>query len=153
MSKTTLFPHSKVKQIAFADPDLKDISKKGIDTLRMATEAFAQSLFSKCFDEAKKKKRTTSTIKDFLAAVEGDEALKAMLGQFIVEENEEPKYQRKDEEEETAEVPVENIENEPYIEEDEPEIPINQSPIQNVDEKSDQEEAEIASDLEDDDLI
>jgi hypothetical protein len=77
------FPASKMREIATADPDVKDIPKQSIELLRNAAEIFTQSLIAKCFDEARRRKRQTANLKDFMAVVSKDDVLSAMLGQFI----------------------------------------------------------------------
>lgn len=98
MKPGTVFPQSKIKEIALTDPDVKDISKPAIEVLKNAAEIFAAQFFQKCFEEAHKGKRITSKISDFVAVVNKDEVFHQMLSQFIVnqkdiekEENEEDK--------------------------------------------------------------
>ena len=90
MSQALLFPASKTREIATADPDVKDIPKQSIELLRAAAQHFASSLFAKCFDEARRKKRQTADIRDFISAVTNDECLSAMLGQFLVQDRPSP---------------------------------------------------------------
>jgi hypothetical protein len=40
-------------------------------------------LFTKCFDEARRRKRQTANIRDFVAVVSQEDSLRAMLGQFL----------------------------------------------------------------------
>lgn len=82
-SQALVFPASKTKEIATADPDVKEISKQSIELLRAAAQYFANSLFAKCFEEARRRKRQTADIRDFIAAVTNDDCLSAMLGQFL----------------------------------------------------------------------
>ncbi|OHS93351.1 hypothetical protein TRFO_40366 [Tritrichomonas foetus] len=93
---STVFPQSKIKEIALTDPDVKDIPKKGIETLKSAAEFFATYLFSKCFEEAHRNKRITANLSDFVSAVKKDDALNAMLGQFLVNERDIPKENDQD---------------------------------------------------------
>jgi hypothetical protein len=83
MSSALVFPASKTREIATADPDVKEISKQAIEVLRHAAQLFAHSLFAKCHEEAVRHKHVTSSIRDFLAVVTQDEALHAMLAQFL----------------------------------------------------------------------
>lgn len=87
MSSLTKFPQSKIKEIVMADPDVKEISKQALEAMKNAAEIFAAQLFQKCFEEARKKKKTTCTINHFIEAVSKDEALNQMLQQFIIDKN------------------------------------------------------------------
>jgi histone H3/H4 len=84
MSKAFLFPTSKTREIANADPDMKDLGKQSVEVLRQASQFFAHALFTKCSEEARHHKRQTSNIRDFIAVVSGDDSLRAMLGPFLV---------------------------------------------------------------------
>jgi histone H3/H4 len=83
MSAPLLFPSAKAREVAAADPDVKDISKQAVDMLRHAAQLFAHSLFTKCADEARHRKRLTASLRDFLAVVAREDGLRAMLGQFV----------------------------------------------------------------------
>lgn len=83
MTTPLVFPASKTREIAQADPDIKELSKQSIEILRGAAQYFAQGLFSKCFDEARHKKRQTANMSDFINAVNNDETLTMMLGPFF----------------------------------------------------------------------
>jgi histone H3/H4 len=85
MTNPLLFPASKMREIASADPDVKDISKQAIDVLRQASQLFAHSLLTKCHDEARRRKRLTTNFRDFLSVAMQDDALRPMLGPFIAD--------------------------------------------------------------------
>jgi histone H3/H4 len=84
MSNPRLFPASKIRQIVSADPDVKDISKQSIEVLRQASQLFAHSLFTKCSEEARRHKRQTSNIRDFLSVVSEEDPFHVMLSQFLL---------------------------------------------------------------------
>jgi histone H3/H4 len=83
MSAAPVFPASKTKEIVTADPDVKEVSKQAIEVIRSAAQLFASSLFTKCADEARSRKRVTFNMRDFIAVVTREEPLQAMLGQFV----------------------------------------------------------------------
>ena len=126
MSNKQIFPISKVKEIAMMDPDLKDISKKGIDVLRLATEQFSKYLIQKCFEESKKKKKITCTIKEFYSAIQNDDALNIFLNQFLINEENNNENQINFEEEIENIEEIENNKEIENLEEIESEITINE---------------------------
>ena len=83
MSSALLFPAGKTREIAMADPDVKDLPKQSVELLRAATQHFAHSLLTKCFDEARRKKRQTADMRDFFSAVANDDVLRAMFSPFM----------------------------------------------------------------------
>ncbi|EAX98699.1 hypothetical protein TVAG_333630 [Trichomonas vaginalis G3] len=154
------FPASKIKEIITQDPDLKDIPKKGIDMLRVAAEEFARYTFKKINEESKKKGKAKMTSQHFVAAINNDPALKAILGQFIVTE-EQQNQPHQEEQVEENEAANEQEENEPEAEEKEeekqPEEEANENEEKDSGEEDPQrseqpsvEQSEQVSDLEDD---
>jgi hypothetical protein len=83
MTTAPVFPASQIKDIVMADPDIKSISKKGIEMFRVAAELFARSLLSKTFDDARRNKRVTADLRNFSAVVRNDQALSTMLAPFL----------------------------------------------------------------------
>jgi histone H3/H4 len=83
MARALVFPASKTKEIVTADPDVREVSKQAIEVIRNAAQLFANHLFTKCADEARSRKRVTLNMRDFIAVVTREDALQAMLGQFI----------------------------------------------------------------------
>ena len=143
-----VFPASKIKEIIFQDPDLKDIPKKGIEMLRIAAEQYVHYVFQKCAEEAKKKKRTTMNKKDFDMAVQNDPALKACLGQFYITPNQEGEDQPQKADE--SAIIEEKQQEEPVFEEEEihEDLPDEKEPIKQEPEEtflSDSEEEEKKS--------
>jgi histone H3/H4 len=77
-----------MREMVTADPDVKAVSKQALESLRSVAQLFAQSLLAKCADEARKRKRMTATLRDFVSVASQDEVLHAMLEQFLTTSHE-----------------------------------------------------------------
>ena len=148
----TSFQQSKIKEIALTDPDVKEITKQGVEVLKNSAEIFAGYLFQKCFEEAHRRKRTLAKIDDFINAVTKDDVLNVMLGQFLVNEKDLPPDNQ---DENDIENVLENVNNKNNEEEEEKEISErddedSESKLERI-VKEDDNEQDLSSEKEDED--
>lgn len=100
-----VFPASKIKEIVMQDPDVKEIAKPAVETLRLAAEYFADFLFQKTFHEAAKRGKVTADNEHFKAAIRNDKILSQIYAQFFFDQAE---IQNTDKKEDDSESDVMN---------------------------------------------